>query len=197
MKLDDIKRFSPAAQAQIAKKLIEAERGRQNRKTPAPKEPDKPKQEPDRTLKTGDGTISFILYGDPRTKKNNLRIAGSGEKCPVCRKPERQWVAQSNQYMKYEKECEEQLFQVFAGGITNGIATPVNCKYLFYMGTKRKVDGLNLSAAIDDILVKFGLLKDDNSEIVIGHDGTRVFYDKDNPRVEIEIRKMESGNKEG
>lgn len=62
---------------------------------------------------------------------------------------------------------------------------------LFYMATRRKVDGLNLAAGLDDILVERGILADDNSRIVAGHDGTRVLYDPKNPRTEIYITEME------
>jgi len=55
------------------------------------------------------------------------------------------------------------------------------------MKTKRRVDGLNLLAAIDDILVKHGILEDDNRDTVVSHDGSRVYYDKTSPRVEIII----------
>ena len=67
----------------------------------------------------------------------------------------------------------------------------VNCCYMFYMAARRKVDGLNLAAAVDDILVERGILADDNSHIVAGHDGTRVLYDPKSPRTEIFITKME------
>jgi hypothetical protein len=36
-------------------------------------------------------------------------------------------------------------------------------------------------------LVKGRVLEDDNSQVVYGHDGSRVRSDRDNPRVEIEI----------
>ena len=71
------------------------------------------------------------------------------------------------------------------------INTPVNIEYRFYMKTHRKVDALNLSAAMDDILVAAGILQDDNSSIVMGHDGMRVYYDKENPRTEITITPFE------
>ena len=63
----------------------------------------------------------------------------------------------------------------------------MHIKYLFYMGTRRRVDSLNLQAAADDLLVYAGILEDDNSAIVKHHDGTRVLYDKENPRTEIYI----------
>ena len=58
---------------------------------------------------------------------------------------------------------------------------------LFYMKTRRKVDLTNLLEAADDVLVKYHVLVDDNSQIVAGHDGSRVLYDKSNPRIEIDI----------
>ena len=41
--------------------------------------------------------------------------------------------------------------------------------------------------AIDDIMVKSGLLADDNFTIIESHDGSRVLYDKENPRTEVYI----------
>ena len=58
------------------------------------------------------------------------------------------------------------------------------------MQTHRKVDQTNLMEAMDDILVANHVLADDNSDIVAGHDGTRVYHDKNNPRVEIYITRM-------
>ena len=52
-------------------------------------------------------------------------------------------------------------------------------------------DLVGLEQATDDILVHYGVIEDDNSRIVAGHDGSRVRYDKDNPRVEITIGAME------
>lgn len=66
---------------------------------------------------------------------------------------------------------------------------PVNIECHFYMQTKRKCDLTNLLEAIDDILVKAGLLADDNYTVIQSHDGSRVFYDKENPRTEIIITK--------
>ena len=59
--------------------------------------------------------------------------------------------------------------------------------YLVYTGTRRVVDDLNLYEALDDILVKEKVLKDDNRKIIRSRDGSRVLYDKENPRAEIYI----------
>ena len=64
---------------------------------------------------------------------------------------------------------------------------PVNVKAIYYMPTRRVVDITNLHSALHDVLVKAGVLQDDNSRIVVSTDGSRVRYDKDNPRTEVEI----------
>ena len=67
---------------------------------------------------------------------------------------------------------------------------PVNIKMVFYRDSLRKIDLSNLEESICDILVKFGVLADDNRDIVAGMDESRVYYDKLNPRTEIEITPM-------
>lgn len=69
----------------------------------------------------------------------------------------------------------------------------VTVKCLFYMPTRRKCDLTNLLEAIDDIMVKAGLLADDNFTIIESHDGSRVFYDKDRPRTEVYISPISKG----
>jgi hypothetical protein len=62
------------------------------------------------------------------------------------------------------------------------------------MKTHRIVDKSGLMQAADDLLVECGILEDDNSRILVSHDGTRVLYDKENPRTEIYISEMEEIN---
>ena len=62
------------------------------------------------------------------------------------------------------------------------------------MPTRRRVDLVNLLEATDDILVHYKVLEDDNSNIIVSHDGSRVYYDKENPRCHIfidEVKKDE------
>ena len=49
------------------------------------------------------------------------------------------------------------------------------------------VDLANLLEATNDMLVKHGVLADDNRKIVASHDGSRVFLDREHPRVDITI----------
>ena len=45
--------------------------------------------------------------------------------------------------------------------------------------------------AIDDILVKYGVISDDDYKTIVSHDGSRVYVDRDNPRTEIYIRELD------
>ena len=118
---------------------------------------------------------NIIIYGRPITKKNSQRIVTN----KVTGRP---FLIPSRQYKQYELDAG---WQIKCKGIN--IDYPVNVKCLYYMPTRHKVDLCNLLEATCDILVKYNVIADDNSQIVAGHDGSRVLYDKDNSRCEIEI----------
>lgn len=92
-------------------------------------------------------------------------------------------IIPSAQYRQYEKDC---MWQIPAKARLN-IDVPMNVQCVYYMPTRRKVDLVNLIEATMDILVASKVLADDNCRIVAAHDGSRVDYDKQNPRVEITI----------
>lgn len=118
--------------------------------------------------------MEILIPVEARTKKNSMRLVRiSGRLVPI----------PSKQYKEFEEKCGDYL-QPYIGKM---IDYPVNVCCLFYMKTRRKVDLTNLLEAVDDILVRYSILADDNSQIVFGHDGSRVYYDKDNPRIEIDI----------
>ena len=70
----------------------------------------------------------------------------------------------------------------------NNITAPVTVQAVFYMRERRRVDLTNLLEALDDVLVHAGLLADDHCKIIVSHDGSRVAYDKENPRTEVTVR---------
>lgn len=126
--------------------------------------------------------VAFTIYGQPRSKKNSQKIiyrytAGGMKKIPC--------IVQSDAYQKYAKDVTAQLKEKGISGI--GISEPVNVRCRFFRDDRRRCDLTNLLAAIDDILVEAGVIQDDNYSIIMGHDGSRVFYDKENPRTEIMI----------
>lgn len=113
----------------------------------------------------------------PRTKKNSQRIVLVKSR-PI--------IMPSKLYKDYEKECGKYLEEYKNMNINEY----VNVKVLYYMPTKRRVDLVNLLEATDDILTHYKVLEDDNSNIIVSHDGSRVHYDKENPRCEIIIEKI-------
>ena len=96
------------------------------------------------------------------------------------------FVSQNEKYEQYENECGWFLMKP-----PEPISEPVNVKCVFYRDSERRCDLTNLLEAIDDILVKNGILKDDNFKIIASHDGSRVFVDKERPRTEITIERLE------
>jgi Holliday junction resolvase RusA-like endonuclease len=121
--------------------------------------------------------MKIVLYGDPRTKKNSARILKS--------RSGGRFVAPSKAYVDYETDCLRQIKKPHSP-----VSARVNVRCVYYMATRRKVDLANLIEATCDILVKAKVLADDNSQIVAAHDGSRVDYDKKNPRAEIWIEEI-------
>lgn len=117
----------------------------------------------------------------PITKKNSMRIMHSS-------KTGKPFIMPSQKYMDYEAEA---VWYCIGAGVRCPIEEPVEVKCLFYMPTRRRVDLTNLLESIDDVLVKSGVLKDDHSGIIVSHDGSRVLYDKQNPRTEVYIADYE------
>ena len=126
--------------------------------------------------------IKFIVQGNPITKKNSQRICKT--------KNGRSFIMPSKNYVDYEKK-----FCIFASRYKKKIDYPVNIKCVYYMQTRRKVDLTNLLSATMDCLVSSGVIVDDNRNIAGANDGSRVFYDKENPRVEITISSLNNYEK--
>lgn len=126
--------------------------------------------------------LRLCIYGDPRTKKNCSNIY-------INRKTGKRFVTPSTRYKAYESEFKDQAEK--ANAIPESpINAPVEVKVIFYMKTRRKVDLTNLLEATDDCLTASGVLLDDNVHIIVSHDGSRVLYDKENPRAEITISQV-------
>lgn len=122
--------------------------------------------------------IRFTIPVEPRTKKNHSQMIWRNGRAVIL---------PSKPYQQYEKDCRPFIPHPSFAPITG----QVNVKAVYYMGTKRKVDLTNLLNATLDILVKYNLIEDDNSQIVISVDGSRVAYDHDYPRTEITITSIE------
>ena len=136
-----------------------------------------------RNTKHGEVLYEAVIKLDPKTKKNSMEIkyrrGNYGQMIP--------FIGQSDRYIQYEKDCKW-----FLRPPRNGtIKEKVNVQMVFYRESKRRVDLCNLENAILDILVKYGIIEDDNRNIVFSMDGSKVLFDKENPRTEITIERIE------
>lgn len=125
----------------------------------------------------------YTIPLDPKTKKNSHRIAGCGPRCPVCGKYKKQFVRNADKTTEYSFSAAKYLHPK----PQKEIEGPVHLIYRLYTETWHRKDDLNLYEALDDILVKEGILKDDDRKTIRSRDGSRVLYDKENPRAEIYI----------
>jgi len=114
-----------------------------------------------------------------RSKKNSEEIIVN----PKTNKP---MIIQSKYYRQFEKDCG-----YFLKRYAKHIDYPINLKCTFIVPNKRKRDLTNLENSIADILIKYGVIEDDNSEIVAGWDGSRVIYEKGKEETIIEIERIE------
>lgn len=119
--------------------------------------------------------IKILIPLPPHTKKNSNQIF-------INKETGKRFITPSALYKQYEINCG---WYIKCKHIN--LNMPLTVKCLYYMPTKRKIDLINLLEATDDILVKYGVLQDDNSQIIVSHDGSRVFYDNEKPRTEIYI----------
>ncbi len=121
--------------------------------------------------------ITFTISLPPVTKKNSQRVYRRGNSL---------LLLPSQAYEDYER-----FARWYLKGTGKKLDVPCEVKCLFYMKTRRRVDLTNLLEAIDDVLVKYKVLADDNSSIIVSHDGSRVLYDPENPRTEVTITPLE------
>lgn len=126
----------------------------------------------------------YVIPGIPRSKKNSQKII------MVRGRP---MIIPSDAYKRYEAQAEPHLICK----PPKPIDTPVqlSCVYLMPLNKdgsepKRRVDLVNLLEATCDILVKYKIIADDNSDIVKSVDGSRVFYVSEEPKTYITITEM-------
>lgn len=130
---------------------------------------------------------TYTIAGNPRPKKNNMR--------PARRKNGSLMLIQSQNYLDYANAAAPQLQAQLQKNHHDAIADAVNVQMIFYRSDRRRTDLVNLENAVLDILVQANILADDNYNIVTAMDGSRVYYDKYNPRTEITISPISGGER--
>ena len=128
--------------------------------------------------------VKIIIPLAPITKKNSQEIR-------VNRRTGKRYVAPSDNFTIYQNKCFPYLYQLRSTAAE--LNYPLNVKCLFYMPKRYRVDLVNLLESIDDILTHYKIIIDDSFKYIGGHDGSRVLYDKNNPRTEIYISPLDGG----
>lgn len=123
--------------------------------------------------------IEINIPVNPRSKKNSQEIVFN-------KKTGHRMVIQNKRYTEFEKQCKEYLPK-----LEKPIDYPINLQCKFYVCDARKRDIANYLEAIQDVLVKYNVLEDDNYNIIASIDGCSMEIDRENPRVEIIIKEQE------
>lgn len=119
--------------------------------------------------------MKITIPGEPRTKKNSQQIL-------INHATGKPFIMPSKEYRAYSKHCA-----LFLPKLKEPISEPVNIKCVFYRSTRRRVDLVNLLECVADILTENHIISDDNRNVMYAVDGSRVYWDKASPRVEITI----------
>lgn len=110
-----------------------------------------------------------------RSKKNSQQIIPNP-------RTGKSMLIQSKLYYQFERDCG-----YFLKRFARHIDYPINLKVTFFVPDRRKRDLTNLENAIADIMIKYGVIKDDNYNIVTGWDGSRIVFEKGREETIIEI----------
>jgi Holliday junction resolvase RusA-like endonuclease len=140
------------------------------------------------TSKNSKELFHSIIYGRCYAKKNSYRNFWHKYTGKMI-------TTVSANYAGWEKDAMKQLGIFNSNGRHKKLNNPINCPVIlkchFYNYDKRARDISNYYEGIQDLLVSAGILKDDNYNIICGHDGSRMFLDNENPRIEFWILKAD------
>lgn len=121
--------------------------------------------------------LKIVIPVIPRSKKNSQEIVFN-------KRTGRRMVIQNKRYTDFEKECKSHL-----PTLVEPINFPVNLCCHFFVPDARKRDIANYIEAIQDVLVKYSIIKDDNYNILASLDGCSMEINRTYPHIEIIIEK--------
>lgn len=122
----------------------------------------------------------LTILGVPRVKKNNQSVV-------MARSKSGRYFPKKVDTPAYKRWHKDAIPQINLQKPSLEIDFPINLACKFYMDSTVKVDLSALYEGIQDVLVELNVITDDNYTIVASHDGSGVFVDRVNPRMEIEI----------
>jgi len=125
--------------------------------------------------------MKLTILGPPVTKSNSQRIFRG--------RAGRPFVSQSAAYVAWERSALEQLACLLP--IAPATTVPVSLKAIFYR-ERRTGDLGNFLKALCDVIERSGLIE--NDRLIQSFDGSRLAWDKRNPRVEFEVAVFSEGS---
>lgn len=131
---------------------------------------------PDNTL-----IMSFTIPGRPSTKKTSQRVVRRGRYTKIL---------PSLLYEKYEIHCKDYCEYFWKRFELNPIDFGISIKLRVYLDSWIVGDECGYQQAHGDIIQKHGIIADDMWIHWSDLDSHMIHYDKDNPRVEVEIRRF-------
>lgn len=124
----------------------------------------------------------WFIPGNVPSSKNGRRWTGK-------------YFIASKAVMNYRKATKE-YFQKYAKDFraeVDKLDSPVKISFEFIRGSKHKFDYINPAQTVQDDMVKYGWIEDDNAEFIIP--GFQQYsYDKSNPGVWIELLINDNGS---
>jgi Holliday junction resolvase RusA-like endonuclease len=120
-------------------------------------------------------SVRLCILGAPRTKKNSNRLVPARG---------RQFVLPSAAFERYRNEALPQLVDAAAPTLRQ----PVNCRALVYRDANRG-DLIGYLQGLADLLEEADVVE--NDRLIVGWDGSRMFVDRERPRVEIVLTPAE------
>ncbi len=124
--------------------------------------------------------ISFTIPGAPRTKKNSSRLDLRGA---------RPRKIPSKAFEAWNKQAQIHLM-IARNTLDNGGYLPlemdVNCCAHFFVDGLPAGDAVGYYQALADALEEGGIVE--NDRLISSWDGSRVMLDKENPRIEVELK---------
>ena len=127
-----------------------------------------------------ESALVLIITGNPPIKKNSRDIVRNN-------KTGRMYPIKSDKLIASEESAIYELLdqKTRFDAIRLPINTPVRVKFLFYRKTQHVVDLSNLYEFAQDCLQRAEIIANDS--LIESHDGSRKYYDPENPRTEIYI----------
>lgn len=128
--------------------------------------------------------MRLVIKGAPRTKKTSNRVLRFGRFNKVV--PSEAWLA-------FRDAAVPQLMRQLEEEGAYTICTPITVNAQIYRDARRG-DLVGYLTSIADVLEEAAVVS--NDVVIESWDGSRMLLDRENPRIEIEIRDLSDGDLE-